>query len=315
MECVATLTLNPAVDLMVEVDRVVPTHKLRCGALRRDAGGGGINVARTIHRLGGRVVAIFPIGRTPGDWLAERLADEGVPAVTVPIEGETREDFTALETSTGLQYRFVLPGPVLSTGEFQACLDAVATLSPAPAFVVASGSLPEGVGVDAYACVARTARRMGAKIALDTHGPALGAALDEGLWLIKPSLAELQGLTGLALPDEHAQIRACRELVEAAKVELVALTLGDRGAILVGREQVLRAGALPILPASAIGAGDSFLGGLVCALAEGRPVESAFACAVAAASASLLHPGTELCQAADVERFAQQVKIEVVNTR
>jgi 6-phosphofructokinase 2 len=312
MARIATLTMNPAVDVTVEVDRVVPTQKLRCASVRRDAGGGGINVARAIHRLGGDVVAVFPIGRSSGAWLARRMRNEGVPSLTIPIDGDTREDFTAAETSTNQQYRFGLPGPLLTGSDWRACLDAVATLDPAPEFVVASGSLPEGAPDDTYARVARIAAQRGARFALDSHGKALRLALGPNVWLVKPSLGELRELTGEALAGEADQIRVCTALVEAHKARLVALTLGDRGAVLVGEGRILRAPALPIEPLSAIGAGDSFLAGMIWATAAGRDLESAFAYGVAAGSAALLHPGTDLCRAEDVARLVRQVRIETV---
>lgn len=306
------MTMNPAVDVTVEVERIVPTHKLRCASARRDAGGGGINVARVIQRLGGDVVAVFPIGRSSGAWLARRMRNEGVPSVTVPIDGETREDFTAVETSTNQQYRFVLPGPLLATSDWRACLDAIAALHPAPEFVVASGSLPEGAPGDTYARVAGITAQRGARFALDSHGEALRLALGRNVWLVKPSLGELRELSGEALASEADQIEACKALVEARKASLVALTLGDRGAVLVGEGRVLRAPALPIKPLTAIGAGDSFLGGMIWAIAAGRDLESAFAYAVAAGSAALLHPGTDLCNADDVTRLVRQVRLETI---
>jgi len=312
MTRVATLTMNPAVDVTVEVDRILPTHKLRCTAARRDAGGGGVNVARVIQRLGGDVVAVFPIGRTQGAWLARRMRNEGVPSVAIPVDGETREDFTAVETSTGQQYRFVLPGPVLSGTDWRGLLDALSSLEPAPDIIVASGSLPPGAPDDTYGRVASLAARLGARFALDSHGEALRLALGPNVWLIKPSLGELRELAGEPLIDESAQIAACKAMVDANKAKLVALTLGDRGAVLVGEGRVLRAPALSIKPRSAIGAGDCFLGALVWAIAAGRDLETAFAYGVAAGSAALLQPGTDLCHASDVERLAGQVRIEAV---
>ncbi len=315
MARVATLTMNPAVDVTVEVDRIQPTHKLRCASVRRDAGGGGVNVARVIQRLGGDVVAIFPIGRSSGPRLARRMRNEGVPSVTIPIDGETREDFTAVETSTNQQYRFVLPGPQLAVSDWRACLEAVAALDPKPEFVVASGSLPEGAPGDTYARVARIAVQRGARFALDSHGEALRLALGPNVWLVKPSLGELRELTGEALASEADQIRACKALVGARKARLVALTLGDRGAVLVGEGRVLRAPALPIKPLSAIAAGDSFLGGMIWAIAAGRDLECAFGHAVAAASGTLLHAGTDLCRADEVARLVKQVRIDTIEAR
>jgi 6-phosphofructokinase 2 len=312
MSDVVTLTLNPAIDLSTSVDRVEPVRKLRCGPGRRDPGGGGVNVARAASRLGCDVTAVYPIGGEVGAMLRRLLDGEGIASLTVPIEGETREDVTVLDQASGEQYRFVLPGPPLLASEWAACLRALRSLGPGPAYVCASGSLPPGAPDDAYAQVAALAAEWGARFLLDTSGAALKAALGAPAYLIKPNLRELRELTGAALEDQAAMIRACRGLIARGHVEVVALSLGADGALLVSGDQAWRAPALAIRPASTVGAGDSFLGAMVWALAAGRPLDEAFRWAVAGGSAALLAPGTELCLAADVARLVSQVMVEAV---
>jgi 6-phosphofructokinase 2 len=312
MPGVVTLTMNPAIDLSTAVDRVEPVRKLRCEAGRRDPGGGGINVARVVGRLGGAVTALYPVGGDVGRLLQRLVAAEGVASLTVPVAGETREDVTVLDRSSGDQYRFVLPGPRLEEAEWTACLDALRAQGPGPAFVCASGSLPPGAPEDLYARVARLACGWGAKVLLDTSGSALKAALGAGVHLIKPNLRELRDLTGATLDDEAARLAACKSLIAAGQVAAVALSLGRGGAILVDREGALRAPALPIEPVSTVGAGDSFLGGLTWALAAGKLREEAFRWAIAAASATLLSAGTGLCRREDVARLVTQVGVEVL---
>src|SRR3974390_728199 len=137
---IVTLTPNPAIDLSTSIDRVVPTSKLRCTALRRDPGGGGINVARVIKRLGGDVEAIFPIGGLSGQLLRRLVVDESIACRVIEVEAETREDLSVTEQSTGKQYRFLLPGIALREAEWRGCLDALAVSNTSPKFVVASGS-------------------------------------------------------------------------------------------------------------------------------------------------------------------------------
>ena len=109
---IVTLTVNPSIDVATSVERVAPFHKLRCGAERRDPGGGGINVARVMKRLGADVVAMYPTGGAIGQLLRRLVDQEGVPGLTIPTSGETREDFTVVDETTGKPYRFVLPGPL-----------------------------------------------------------------------------------------------------------------------------------------------------------------------------------------------------------
>jgi 6-phosphofructokinase 2 len=107
-------------------------------------------------------------------------------------------------------------------------------------------------------------------------------------------------------------IAACRSLIDRGQAEIVALTLGNQGALLVTRNRSLRASALPIKPASVVGAGDSFLGAMIWSLASGRGIEDAFRYGIAAGSAALLVPGTELCRREDVERLVDEVEVRTV---
>lgn len=304
MPDILTVTANPAVDVATSVERVTDTRKLRCGPARRDPGGGGINIARVLQRLGADYTALYLGGGATGGILKSMLEAEGIRALCVPITGETRESFSVHEAATNREYRFVLPGPTVSGAEWARLEDCIIQQSGASArYLALSGSLPPGVPSAAYARVAAVARARGMRVVLDTSGPALAEALEVGVFLVKPSLNELSQLCGHALTEEAAWCDAAREIVLNRQAEIVALTLGERGALLVTAEGALHAPALPVTVASAIGAGDSFVAAMIWALNRGSDVEDAFRRALAAASASLLVHGTALCDAADVERF------------
>jgi 6-phosphofructokinase 2 len=312
MRRVITFTPNPAIDVSTSVDKIVPTRKLRCAAAQRDPGGGGINVARVIARLGGDVTALYPIGGVTGRLLHRLVDEEGIGSVTVAVNEETREDFTVREETSGAQYRFVMPGPPFSEDEWQSCLEALAAIEGSKGIVVASGSLPPGVPDDFYARAARLAAGSEAKFVLDSSGAPLAAAMKEGVYIVKPSRGELSGLVGDTLLGEPQCVRAASRLIKAGMTEIVALTLGEQGALLVTRDGALRAPPLPVKVVSTVGAGDSFLGALVWSLARGDDINDAFRYSVAAGSAALLHPGTQLCRAADVHALYNEVVIEVV---
>jgi len=312
MTAIVTFTPNPAVDVSTSVERIIPTHKLRCAPSRRDPGGGGVNVARVVKRLGGEVVAVYPLGGATGRLLSQLVAREGVPSHVCEIADETREDFSVQEESSGKQYRFVLPGPLVTEPEWRACLDCLRSCEVRPGFVVASGSLPRGVPDDFYARAAQIAKGWGARFVLDTSGPPLRAALEEGVYLCKPNLGELSELVGMELDDEASWIHASAQLVDRGQAEIVALSLGHHGALLSSRHVTLRAQPLPIVPVSSVGAGDSFLGAMVFALAGGIDLDLAFRYGVAAGSSAVLNPGTELCRAEDTVRLASAVAVTVL---
>ncbi len=310
MEKIVTLTPNPAVDLSTSIDRVIPTVKLRCSRQRRDPGGGGVNVARVVKRFGGDVEAILPAGGFTGRLLRQLIEDEGIPSRVIEAEAETREDFAVSELSTDSQYRFILPGQPLRESEWRACLSALAASEPAPKFVVGSGSLPPGVPDDFYAQAATVAEKLGAKFLIDTSGAPLASAVEHGVYLLKPNLHEMSDLAGTKLANQDDWMVIARALIEKGKAEVVALSLGHLGALLVTRSQAFRAQPIPIKPVSAVGAGDSFLGALVFSLANGASLFDAFRLAVVAGAAALINEGTELCLPADVHRLSAQAKIE-----
>ena len=312
MTAIVTLTPNPAIDVWAAVDRVEPSRKLRCTELRRDPGGGGINVARVAKRLGADVAAVYPSGGVTGRLLRKLLDREEVAGRTVDLAEETREDITISESSTGQEYRFVMPGPPLAEAEWKSILALVSSFPAPPSYIVASGSLPPGVPDDFYARAFRLGKEWSARAVVDASGSALKSALAEGVYLMKPNLREFAELIGNPRPADEACVKAARDLIAEERAQIVALTLGHRGALLVSGDGAWRAAPLSITPMSRVGAGDSFLGGLISALAAGQGLESAFRIAVAAGSAALLHTGTDLARAPDVARLADQVVIAPV---
>lgn len=307
-----TFTPNPALDLSTSVDRLVDSHKMRCAPPQVHPGGGGINVARVLHRLGGDVLAVYPAGGAIGTRLHGLLAAEGVPDLPVPIAAETRESLTVQAQDTGQEYRFVLPGPTLTPVEWQAALAQLQALSPPPAWLISSGSLPPGVCTDGHAQIARLAHQRGVRMVVDSSGAALSEALAQGVWLVKPSLRELSEFTGQALSTRLDQQAAARALIARGQAQMVALSLGPAGAMLVTADQCLLADALQVPVAGSVGAGDSFLAGLIWALDTQPDLAHALAVAMAAGAAAVMREGTALGQAADMDRLRRQVQVRVI---
>ena len=306
---IVTLTMNPAIDTSVSVESIVKDHKMRCVKTRRDPGGGGINVARTLKRFGAEPLAIFPMGGASGLMLEHLVAAEGVRHQSFVIEHDCRANFTANEIKSNTQYRFVLPGPTLNEEEWNAGLGLMSQAASS-GYAVASGSLPRGVPDDFYARVARNLTVLGgAKLVLDTSGPPLKHALDLGVFLVKPSLSEFSDLLNQENPSNDACLAAARNLVVNGKAEIVALTMGANGAMLGTREVAMLAKPPPVTVRGTVGAGDSFLGLLVLSIAREMSLPDAFRQAVAAGSAALLSPGTGLCEPDDVAQLARQVEI------
>lgn len=306
MKPIVTLTLNPAIDGAAEAEKVRPIHKVRTWSERYDPGGGGINAARVVHELGGAASAIYLSGGTTGPVLDGLVRSSGIQSLRIPIADHTRISHTVHERSSGLEFRFVPEGPVVAPGEWQACLTALEGVDCD--YLLASGSLPRGVPADFYVEVANLASRKGAKLVLDTSGEALKIATAHGVFLIKPSLGELEDLIGQKLADSVDQESAVLELIQTGAAEIIALTLGREGALLATRSGLRRLAGVKVKVKSAVGAGDSFVAAMTLGLSQGRDPEDAFALGVAAGTAAVMTMGTELCRREDVERIYQKIK-------
>lgn len=306
MPQVVTLTMNPAVDKSAIVARVAPEMKLRCEDPAWHPGGGGVNVSRAIKIMGGDSLAVYPAGGAMGQMLQDLLAAEAVEQLVVPIKNMTRENFTAFDESADQQYRFGMPGPTLQKAEWQACLNKLEEL--APEYIVASGSLPPGIPSEFYAYVAQLSSSIGAKVIVDTSGEALNKAVDAGgLFLIKPNMREMEQLHGSKLEDEAQLINAAQRLIAQGCAEFIVVSLGAGGAILITDTdyEPIRSPTVPIR--SAVGAGDSMVGGIVYSLSQGNGIDHAIRYGIAAGSAAVMTDGTQLCRREDVERLFEKI--------
>lgn len=307
MKNIVTLTMNPCIDISSRIDNVVAERKLRCREPAFEPGGGGINVARAVHKLGGASEAVYPAGGALGEMLRKLLDQAEIRHRFVKIQGLTRESFVVYEETTGQQYRFSLPGPRLEADEWKACMAAVCGGDSKPDFLVLSGSLPPGVPEDFYARTAAQAGEAGTKVILDTTGEALRAALKEGVYLIKPNLRELNMLSGERLDSEDRQEALAESLVEKGQAQVVVVSLGAAGAILVWPHGSRRLRAPTVSIQSKVGAGDSMVAGIVLGLARDYSVEDAVRFGVAAGASAVMTPGTELCRKEDAERLYRQI--------
>lgn len=305
---IVTLTMNPAVEVNSTVDHVVPNRKLRCGPATYEAGGGGINVARAVHRLGEQSLALFTSGGTGGSRLASILESEGVAAHPIPVKGETRESLNVTEASSNNQFRFVTEGSALTEPEWESAIDAVAALQPAPRFLVASGSLPPGVPIDFYGRLSALAAKRGIQLIVDTSGAPLQHAVGPGTFLLKPNLNEVRQLAGGGAFSDVLLSGMAHALVSAGRAKNVAISLGAGGSLFVweGGETRIAAPTVPVV--SRIGAGDSMVAGIVVALTRGASVVDAVRFGVASGTAAVMTPGTELCRREDAERLYEEMK-------
>ena len=305
---IVTLTINPAVDKSTYVDEILPDHKLRCDAPVFEPGGGGINVSRAIKRMGGESLAYYLAGGSTGNVLCQLLDKEGLTHIPIPSIKWTRENFAVTERVSEKQYRFGMPGSEIPEEEWKYSLIKFEKTTPKPEFIVASGSLPRGVPNDYYARVATIAKNMGAKLILDTSGEALKKAAGIGVYLLKPNASELAKLAGKEELEEHELETFAQQLVHDGMCEVMVVSMGAKGAMLVTKDQVEYVAPPEIKPKSTVGAGDSMVAGMVYTLAQGWPLCEVIKYGVAAGTATTMTPGSELCNKEDIEQIYAWLK-------
>ncbi len=308
MPNIVTITFSPYIDKSTSITSLIPEKKLQCAIPKLEAGGGGINVARAIKKLGGQATAIFPSGGYTGKYFNHLLENENIPAVIINSANETRENIIVFDESTGNQYRFGMPGAALSEPEWKACLSAVEAI-PDIGFIIASGSLPPGVPLNIYAQLAKLAKNKNAKYIVDTSGEALKEAVDEGVYLLKPNQGELCTLANKnsLAPTEIKD--AARELIGQGKCEVVVVSMGAAGAMLVTDELAEIITPPQVERKSTVGAGDSMVAGIVLYISNGHSLVEAVQYGVACGTAATLNEGTELCRKEVAEIIFNQLKI------
>jgi 6-phosphofructokinase 2 len=305
MEKILTFTLNPTIDKSAKVDNVRAESKLYCDTVRSEPGGGGINVSRAVKKLGGSSLLVYTSGGFTGRKLDKLLAREELNLQSIEIKDSIRENVIIFERASQQQYRFGMPGPGISDSEYQKIFDTFRDMDNFPEYFVISGSIPAGINDNIYAELAGLAKKRGAKVIVDVSGSPLKEVMKEGVFLIKPNIGEFQQLVGKELQDDEEIKKYALKFVNDSCCKVIVISIGAGGALLVYQDKAkfMRPPTVPIK--SKVGAGDSMVAGMVLSLSQGNSIENAFTYGIAAGSAAVMTPGTELCSKKDTDRLYQ----------
>ncbi|MEW2414237.1 1-phosphofructokinase [Streptomyces sp. NPDC046866] len=299
---ILTVTPNPSLDRTYEVPALERGAVLRAAADRMDPGGKGVNVSRAVAAAGAATTAVLPLGGACGTLVAELLGRQGVDVTAVSIAGQTRSNVTLVEPD-GTLTKINAPGPELTPAESELLLDTVRGCADRPDWIAACGSLAPGLPDDWYAGLVARGHGAGAKVALDTSGPALRAALSARPDLLKPNAAELARAVGRPLHTLGDAAKAAEELRSLGAAAVLA-SLGADGQLLACAEGIFHGTAPAAAVRSNVGAGDAALAGFL--LAGGTGPE-ALAAALAYGAAAVQLPGSAVPAPADLRPGAVRV--------
>ncbi|MEU5363372.1 1-phosphofructokinase [Streptomyces sp. NPDC005925] len=303
---ILTVTPNPSLDRTYDVPSLDRGEVVRATGERVDPGGKGVNVSRAVAAAGRRTVAVLPLGGAPGALVAGLLDAQGIEVAPVPIAGATRSNI-ALAEADGVLTKINAPGPELSAAERELLLETVRRQSRDATWIACCGSLPRGLAPSWYAALVARAHTAGARIALDTSGPALLRALRERPDVVKPNAGELALAVGRPLSTVGDAVRAAEELRERGARTVLA-SLGVDGQLLVDDAGAWFGHARVTAVRSNVGAGDSSLAGF---LIGGGTGPEALASAVAHGAAAVGLPGSEMPSPADLDPAAVTVTRDV----
>lgn len=302
---IATLTVNPSLDKSTHFTGLIAEQKIRCQTPRYDAGGGGINVSKAMAKLGGKSICVFTSGGSSGEMLEDLIEKEKLESKVIKTKNWTRENFIAFESTTKAQYRFGFPGNELLATEIDAISKVVKNLSVD--FLVLSGSLNEGLPANFYQKIAALAQEQNIKVVVDTSGEALQKVLETGVFLIKPNIGELAKLLDVAHLEKKDVEKAAKQLIDQKSAEIVVVSLGADGAVLVSKNETHWVKAPKVEKKSTVGAGDSMVGGMVWALSEKKSIKEVIQMGVCCGTAATMNEGTQLFKAEDVLRLFEEM--------
>jgi 6-phosphofructokinase 2 len=308
---IATVTLNPSLDEWMRLPTLVVGALNRAEGFFRYPGGKGLNVSRVIRELGGATHAFGLAGGDDGDILRRGLTQLGVPHTFLAVPGTTRNNYKIQTARPRALTEINLPGPRVPAAALADLLRRLLACRPRPRSIALCGSLPPGAPVALYRDWGRRMRRARLPVALDSSGAALAHGLAARPWLVKPNRQEMEELLGRRLGRRRAVAQAARELLRRG-CRTVIVSLGAEGAVLAsaGLPAVWFARPPRVKVDSAVGAGDSLIGGFLTAWTRGGTVLEAFRLGVAAGTATAMTPGTELCHRADVQRLLPRVTLQ-----
>lgn len=305
---IVTLTLNPCIDRTVTVDSFRPGETNRAQKVQTDICGKGINVSAVLKNLEQETMCFGFCPKEDKEKLTGFLNHLSIPCEFVETEGGLRVNLKIFDASEGALTEVNEKGVPVSEAAVSLLLEKAEEVFEKASVLVLSGSVPPGVPPDIYRRLTEQAAKRGIRVILDASGELLKEGIKGKPYLIKPNMEELEELFGRKFKKDEEILKAAESLVKSG-VSYVCISMGKRGAFLVGEEGAFFSPALPVPVKGIQGAGDSLVAGMCMAIQQNGDMETMLRSAVAAAGGSLLREGTKLCQKRDFQELLQKVKI------
>ena len=304
-----TLTLNPAIDRELTVEKVEFDAVLSALKAQVDIGGKGFNVSRLLKSMGMPSTALGFIGGRTGERLRHGLEALDIATDFVSISGETRTNISIVTDKHDHYIKVNEKGPMVDEPKQRELLDKIASLAGPGDWWVLAGSLPPGVPDSFYAEIINALNERKAISILDTTGESLRLGCDAKPYLVKPNAEETFKLTGLPVETTEQIVRAAKALLKMG-TQNVVISMGKNGAFLQTTDESWLIHSPKIQEKNPIGAGDSMVGGLVWGLSQGYSLKDALGWGAASGAASASLSGTDVGSRILIEELFAQVQYE-----
>jgi len=312
---IVTLTLNPAIDRTIGVDRLAFEDRAYIKSSRESAGGRGLNASCVVHSFGGCTTAVLASGGESGKRLETLLGCCGHRVLIVPVKHETRTNLTITDRH-GLTVNLNEEGPELGKVEIARFERVVrATLEklkdPAASWLMICGSIPPGVPHGFYGKLVAMARERKVRTLLHTGGEALLHGVEASPTVVTPNQQEAERLLGRNLLTRTHYLEAAAA-IRSMGPESVVLSLASRGAVGAFPTGIVEALPPRVDTLCPIGAGDALAAAYVWAMSRGSDPTDALRWGVAAGTASARLPGVSFASLAQTEEIYRKVEMRRV---
>jgi len=305
---IATVTLNPAIDQTVRVDHFQRNTVNYAQSMQFNAGGKGVNVASALADAGYNVVVTGFLGQENTDIFQQFFADKHIADQFVRIPGQTRIGVKIVDEANQQTTDINMPGLTPPAEAMDTLFQTIEQLTATCDWFVLSGTLPAGVPTTTYATLIMQLKKLGKQVVLDTSRAALREGIQACPTIVKPNIDELRQLTGEPLTDEAALERAARQLVKSG-IQLVALSMGEQGAMFVDRSTTVIAVPPTVQVKSTVGAGDAMVAGLISGQVQGLSLVECARLATAFSLSTITRVRSHLPTPEVLQAFGQQVSI------
>jgi tagatose 6-phosphate kinase len=303
---IATVTLNPAIDVRYTLSQMQIGEINRVYSVEKTAGGKGLNVTRVLSTLGHKVACTGFLGGKSGEWIQTQLPHLNTHNHFISVKGETRSCLAVLSKEG--QTEILEPGPVIESDEIKCFHRAFDSILDMVNVIVVSGSLPEGIPTDFYRELSEKANKKGARLLLDTSGPALAQSIPGKPFLIKPNREEFAELIGKEVESNHDMLEEAQAICLKG-IQYVLVSIGGEGAYLVSKERVLSSRIPKVNVVNPVGSGDSMLAGFTHAYSHGYPIEEVLKWACACGMSNAMLEKTGAINLDHIRQFVEEIEV------